>query len=133
MTHHWRGPLTALAYALIIGTPSRFPRGKQIARTWGMIRGRLSGASNGWTPSASKVNSLLRFLWWRQAQAAARIHPSGTFGTFAAVRRHKSIPRYDGTRLGFASIGWNGRNGCEYSPSLEFGSYVDSPVTGHAK
>jgi 2-hydroxy-6-oxonona-2,4-dienedioate hydrolase len=30
MTHPGVGPLTALAYVLIIGTPARFPRGKQI-------------------------------------------------------------------------------------------------------
>jgi len=32
MTHPGVGPLTALAYVLIIGTPSRFQRGKQIGR-----------------------------------------------------------------------------------------------------
>jgi hypothetical protein len=31
MTHPGVGPPTALAYVLIIGTSSRFPRGKQIA------------------------------------------------------------------------------------------------------
>jgi transposase len=30
MTHPGVGPLTALAYVLIIGTPARFARGKQI-------------------------------------------------------------------------------------------------------
>jgi len=30
MTHPGVGPLTALAYVLIIGTPTRFQRGKQI-------------------------------------------------------------------------------------------------------
>jgi transposase len=30
MTHPSVGPLTALAYVLIIGTPARFARGKQI-------------------------------------------------------------------------------------------------------
>ena len=31
MTHPGVGPITALAYVLIIGTPERFARGKQIA------------------------------------------------------------------------------------------------------
>jgi transposase len=31
------GPLTALAYVLIIGTPTRFQRGKQIGTYVGMI------------------------------------------------------------------------------------------------
>jgi len=37
MTHSGVGPLTALAYMLIIGTPTRFQRGKQIGTYVGMI------------------------------------------------------------------------------------------------
>jgi transposase len=37
MTHPGVGPITALAYVLIIGTPARFPRGKQICPCVGMI------------------------------------------------------------------------------------------------
>jgi len=35
MTHPGVGPLTALAFVLIIGTWERFPRGKRSAPTWG--------------------------------------------------------------------------------------------------
>jgi transposase len=37
MTHPGVGPLTPLAYVLIIGPPSRFPRGKQISNYVEMI------------------------------------------------------------------------------------------------
>src|SRR6201984_995901 len=37
MTHPGVGPLTALAYVLIIGTPARLQRGKQIGTYVGMI------------------------------------------------------------------------------------------------
>ena len=37
MTHPGVGPLTALAYVLITGTPTRFPHGKQIGTYVGMI------------------------------------------------------------------------------------------------
>ncbi len=37
MTHPGMGSLTALAYVLIIGTPTRFERGKQIGTYVGMI------------------------------------------------------------------------------------------------
>jgi len=37
MTHPGVGPITALAYVLIIGTPERFTRGKQIGTYVGMI------------------------------------------------------------------------------------------------
>jgi len=37
MTHPGVGPLTALAYVLIIGTPERFPCGKQLGSYLGVI------------------------------------------------------------------------------------------------
>jgi len=37
MTHPGVGPLTALAFVLIIGTPERFHRGKQIGSYLGLI------------------------------------------------------------------------------------------------
>jgi len=37
MSHPGAGPLTALPYVLIIGTPTRFQRGKQIGTCVGMI------------------------------------------------------------------------------------------------
>ena len=36
MTHPGVGPLTALAYVLMIGTPTRFQRGKQIGMYGGL-------------------------------------------------------------------------------------------------
>src|ERR1019366_6976972 len=44
MSHPGVGPLTALAYVLIIGTPTRFPRGKQIGTYVGMIPSEESSA-----------------------------------------------------------------------------------------
>src|SRR5713226_9368088 len=44
MTHPGVGPITALAYVLIIGTPARFPRGKQIGTYVGMIPSEDSSA-----------------------------------------------------------------------------------------
>jgi len=44
MTHAGVGPLTALAYVLIIGTPERSPRGKQIGTYGGMIPSEESSA-----------------------------------------------------------------------------------------
>ena len=34
MTHPGLGLLTAFAYVLIVGTPARFPRGKQVGNYW---------------------------------------------------------------------------------------------------
>jgi transposase len=44
MTHPGVGPLTALAYVLIIGTPERFHCGKQIGTYVGMIPSEDSSA-----------------------------------------------------------------------------------------
>src|SRR5207302_4272552 len=74
MTHPGVGPLTALAYVLIIGTPTRFPRGKQVSNYVGMIPSEDSSAGKQRLGHISKQgNSLLRFLLVEAAQAAARI------------------------------------------------------------
>src|SRR3979490_3484336 len=71
MTHPGVGPLTALAYVLIIGTPTRFQRGKQIGTYVGMIPCEDSSAGKQRLGHISKQgNSLLRYLF--VAQAAAR-------------------------------------------------------------
>ena len=44
MTHPGVGALTALAYVLIIGTPERFHRGKQIGTYVGMVPSEDSSA-----------------------------------------------------------------------------------------
>src|SRR6267142_1331187 len=76
MTHPGVGPLTALAYVLIIGTPKRFHCGKQIGTYVGMIPSEDSSARKQRLGHISKQgNSLLRFLLVEAAQAAARSNP----------------------------------------------------------
>ena len=133
MTHPGVGPLTALAYVLIIGTPSRFHRGKQIGNYVGMIPSENSSAGKQRLGHITKQgNSLLRFLLVEAAQAAARVHPDWRRRyVHLAMRRHRSIAKVAmGRRLG-VRLYWMWRNGCEYSPSMEFGSYAGQLVTGH--
>jgi transposase len=133
MTHPGVGPLTALAYVLIIGTPARFQRGKQIGTYVGMIPSEDSSAGKQRLGHISKQgNSLLRFLLVEAAQAAARINPEWRRRyTHLAMRRHRSIAKVAmGRKLG-VRLYWMWRNGCEYSQSLEFGSYVGQLGTGH--
>ncbi len=50
---------------------------------------------------------------------------------YVLMRRHKSIAKVAmGRRLG-VRLYWMWRNRCEYSPSLEFGSYAGQLGTGH--
>ena len=133
MTHPGVGALTALAFVLIIGTTERFQRGKQIGTYVGMIPSEDSSAGKQRLGHISKQgNSLLRFLLVEAAQAAARVNPHWRRRYMhLAMRRHKSIAKVAmGRRLG-VRLYWMWRNGCEYSSSLEFGSYVGQLVTGH--
>ena len=133
MTHPGVGPLTALAYVLIIGTPTRFPRGKQIGTYVGMIPSEDSSAGKQRLGHISKQgNSLLRFLLVEAAQAAARIHPDWRRRYIhLAMRRHKSIAKVAMGRRLAIRLYWMWRNGCEYSQSLEFGSYAGQLGIGH--
>jgi transposase len=133
MTHPGVGPLTALAFVLIIGTPERFHRGKQIGSYIGLIPSEDSSAGHQRLGHISKQgNALLRFLLVEAAQAAARCNPDWRRRYVRlAMRREKSIAKVAmGRRLG-VRLYWMWRNGCEYSQSLEFGSYVGKLVTGH--
>ena len=134
MTHPGVGPLTALAYVLIIGTPTRFQRGKQIGTYVGMIPSEDSSAHKQRLGHISKQGSslLLRFLLVEAAQVAARCNSDWRRRYIhLAMRRHKSIAKVAmGRRLG-VRLYWMWRNGCEYSPSLEFGSYAGQLGTGN--
>ena len=126
MTHPGVGPLTALAYVLIIGAPARFQRGKQIGTYVGMIPCEDSSAGKQRLGHISKQgSSLLRFLLVEAAQAAARINPEWRRRYIhLAMRRHKSIAKVAMGRRLAIRLYWMWRNGCEYSPKLEFGSYA---------
>ncbi|MGB6718112.1 MAG: transposase [Candidatus Acidiferrales bacterium] len=133
MTHPGVGPLTALAYVLIIGTPARFHCGKQVGTYVGMIPSEDSSAGKQRLGHISKQgNSLLRFLLVEAALAAARINPEWRRRYVRlAMRRHKSIAKVAMGRRLAVRLYWMWRNGCEYSPSLEFGSYVGQLGLGH--
>jgi transposase len=73
MTHPGVGPLTGLVYVLVIGTPERFPCGKQIGSYIGLIPSEDSRAGHQRQGHISKQgNALLRYLLREAAQAAVR-------------------------------------------------------------
>lgn len=133
MTHPGVGPLTALAYVLIIGTPARFPRGKQIGTYVGMIPSEDSSGGKQRLGHISKQgSSLLRFLLVEAAQAAARIHPDWRRRYMhLAMRRHKSIAKVAMGRRLAIQLYWMWRNGCEYAQPGKCGSYAGQLGTGH--
>jgi transposase len=75
MTHPGVGPLTALAFVLIIGTWERFPLGKQIGTYVGMIPSEDSSGGKQRLGHISKQgNSLLRFLLVEAAHSGRGSH-----------------------------------------------------------
>ena len=133
MTHPGVGPLTALAFVLIIGTPDRFPCGKQIGSYVGLIPSEDSSAGRQRLGHISKQgNSLLRFLLVEAAQAAVRYDPDWRRRyVHLAMRRESRIAKVAMARRLAVRLYWMWRNGCEYSQWVEFGSNAGQLVTGH--
>jgi transposase len=126
MTHPGVGPLTALAFVLIIGTPERFGCAKQICNYVGLIPSEdSSGGRQRLGHITKQGSSLLRFLLVEAAQAAVRCNADWRRRyRQLAMRRQRNIAKVAmGRRLG-ARLYWMWRNGREYSPSLEFGSHA---------
>jgi transposase len=133
MTHPGVGPLTALAFVLIIGTPERFPCGKQIGSYVGLIPSEDSSAGRQRLGHISKQgNALLRYLLVEAAQAATRCNPDWRRRYLhLAMRREKGIAKVAMGRRLAVRLYWMWRNGWEYSQSIEFGSHAGELVTGH--
>ena len=133
MTHPGVGPLTALAFVLIIGTPERFRCGKQIGSDVGLIPSEDSSAGRQRLGHISKQgNSLLRFLLGEAAQIAVRCD-SGWRRRYIhlAMRREKIIAKAAMARRLAVRLYWMWRNSWEYAPSVECGSHAGQLATGH--
>ena len=73
MTHPGVGPLTALAFELVIGTPRRFQCGEQEASYVGLVPTEESSGDRRRLGHISKQgNALLRFLLIEAAQVTVR-------------------------------------------------------------
>jgi transposase len=133
MTHPGVGPLTALAFVLIIGTPERFGCGKQIGSYIGLIPSEDSSAGHQRLGHISKQgNTLLRYLLGEAAQAAVRCDSNWRRRyVHLAMRREKNIAKVAIVRKLAVRLYWMWRNGWEYSQSIEFGSYAGELATGH--
>jgi Transposase IS116/IS110/IS902 family len=78
MTHPGVGPLTALAYELVIGTAERFHCGKQIASYVGLVPSEeSSGDRRRLGPSASRATCCSGFCWWKRRRSRCAAIPSG--------------------------------------------------------
>ena len=124
MTHPGVGPITGLVYVLVIGTPDRFPCGKQIGSYTGLIPCEDSSARRQRLGHISKQgNALLRFLLGEAAQAAARCNADWRRRyVHLMMRREKRIAKVAMARKLAVRLYWMWRNNWQYSQLVEFGS-----------
>ncbi len=112
MTHPGVGPITGLVYVLVIGTPDRFPCGKQIGSYTGLIPCEDSSARRQRLGHISKQgNTLLRFLLGEAAQAASRCNQDWRRRyVHLMMRREKRIAKVAMARKLAVRLYWMWRN-----------------------
>ena len=133
MTHPGVGPVTALAFVLVIGTPERFRCGKQVGSYLGLIPCEDSSGGRQRLGHISKQgNSLLRFLLVEAAHIAVRDDAEWKRRYLhLAMRREKRVAKVAMARRLGVRLYWMWRKGWDYQQVLQFGSHAGQLVTGH--
>ena len=128
-THPGVGPLTALAFELVIGTPERFHRGKQVASYVGLVPSEESSGDRRRLGHISKQgNALLRFLLVEAAQVTVRSQPQWRSKFFhLAMRRGRKIAKVAMARKLAVHLYWMWRQGCDYGTWQKLGSHAGVP------
>lgn len=132
MSHPGVGPLTALAFVLIIATPERFQCGKQMGSYLGLIPCEDSSADQQRLGHISKQgSSLLRFLLVEAAQVAVRVNPEWRRFLHLAMRRGRKIAKVAMARRLAVGLYWTWRKEWNYQQVVKFGSHVGQPELRH--
>jgi transposase len=133
MTHPGVGPITALAFVLVLGSSDRFGCGHQIGSYLGLIPCEDSSADRQRLGHITKQgSSLLRFLLVEAAQAAVRWDPDWRRRfVHLAMRRDRRIAKVAMARKLAVSLYWMWRKECDYQQTLQFGSHAGEPGFGH--
>jgi transposase len=133
MTHPGVGPLTALAFELVIGTPERFHCGKQIASYVGLVPSEESSGDRRRLGHISKQgNSLLRFLLVEAAQVTVRSDQEWRSKYFhLAMRRGRTIAKVAMARKLAVRMYWMWRKEWDYEQMKKFGSHAGEPGHPH--
>src|ERR1700694_671129 len=132
-THPGVGPLTALAFVLIIGKADRFQCGKQIASYLGLVPLEDSSGNRRRLGHITKQgNTLLRFLLVEAAQVSARSIPEWRHKYFhLAMRRGRKIAKVAMARRLAIRLYWMWRKGWDYEQVEKFGSHAGQPGNRH--
>jgi transposase len=123
MTHPGIGPITALAFVLVIGPPDRFRCGKQIGSYLGLVPSEDSSGDHRRLGHISKQgNALLRFLLVEAAGAALRSDPDWRRQfVHLAMRRDRSIAKVAMARKLAVRLYWMLRREWDYQQVVNFG------------
>src|SRR5438093_3328614 len=123
MTHPGVGPLTALAYELVIGTPERFHCGKQIASYVGLVpEEKSSGDRRRLGHISHQGNVLLRFLLVEAAQVTVRSNQEWRSKFFhLAMCRGRKIAKVAMARRLAIRLYWMWRKKWNYEQLTKFG------------
>ena len=133
MTHPGVGPLTALAFVLIIGKAERFQCGKQIASYLGLVPLEDSSGNRRRLGHITKQgSSILRFLLVEAAQVTVRSLPEWRSKYFhLAMRRGRKIAKVAMARRLAIGLYWMWRKGWDYEQVKKFGSHAGQPGHRH--
>ena len=116
MTHPGVGPITALAFVLVLGTPLRFGCGKQVASYLGLVPSEGSSGDRRRLGHITKQgNALLRHLLGQAAQSVANSDEEWR-RQYAqlAMRRNRSIAKVAMARKLAVRLYWMWRQGYDY-------------------
>ncbi len=132
-THPGVGPLTALAFVLIIGEAERFQCGKQVASYLGLVPMEDSSGNRRRLGHITKQgSSILRFLLVEAAQVTVRSLPEWRSRYFhLTMRRGRKIAKVAMARRLAVSLYWMLRQGWDYQQYIEFGSHAGQPGNRH--
>ena len=132
MTHPGVGPLTSLAFVLIIGRAERFQCGKQVAAYLGLVPLEDSSGERRRLGHITKQgNSLLRFLLVEAAQVTARSLPEWRSKyVHLTMRRGRKIAKVAMARKLAVRMYWMLRKGWDYGQLTKFGSHAGEPGPG---
>jgi transposase len=132
-THPGVGPLTALAFVLIIGEAERFQCGKQVVSYLGLVPLEdSSGGRRRLGHITKQGSSILRFLLVEAAQVTVRSLPEWRRRYFhLMMRRGRKIAKVAMARRLAVCLYWMMRQGWDYQQWIEFGSHAGQPGNRH--
>jgi transposase len=132
-THPGVGPLTALAFVLIIGEAERFQCGKQVVSYLGLVPLEdSSGGRRRLGHITKQGSSILRFFLVEAAQVTVRSLPEWRRRYFhLMMRRGRKIAKVAMARRLAVCLYWMMRQGWDYQQWIEFGSHAGQPGNRH--